>query len=822
MENFDINRFSKVFWNSKLYIVFILALSLAIGYFYSYYYVTPMYQSFATVVLVQNESLEQETPNYSSITQGDINLNKNLLSTYTKIAKSDSVLEKVIKDLELNMSSNELKDLVTIQSVNNTQVFKIGVSYEDGKMAALITNHLLEVFSKEVQSLYNMNNIYTMDLAEVAITPYNIHHTKDMAIFVIFGFILSCILVLLIYIFDTTIKSEKDIENYTNLNVLSIIPKYNTKFWKHKNELIVNEEPKSPISECFKTFRTNVMFSIGSKKFKTILVTSGFMGEGKSFVSSNLATSFANSGKKVILIDTDMRKGRIHNIFKLSNENGLSTCLSKIGTYGTSLNINEFIKESNITNLHIMTCGIVPPNPSELLSSSSMVKLLHALNKQYDIVICDGTPCMLVSDSIILSKIVDTSIIVTANKVTKLDTLTKIKKSIEMVGGNISGAIINMMDVNKKDYKNSYYYGEKKKHKYIDSSSFVHDTVLDCPLFVEDIPSISYSNKINSNQSIGNKNSDITPNEDLATLYNTIYENTKQLSELKELYKDLIHSTLKFSKENNTDAILEKLINVNSNYTNVVNAQNSEISVLHKKLDDMKNSNLTDSILNKLEYLQADYYNLVHAQSEELKTLYSKLEDINLKFESLETRAINNEVLINNLSKEVENSIFEPHNINELEHKIIKIDDYLEDSSKSDDVVIDDITKNDTISNITDEDESNDIIEPVINEIKESDTINKDLQVDIPNIIDDDVIEDIVNEVKETHTITKDLQVDLPDIIKPDLPSNSSSIVDYETVKNKQKHKRFSLFKSKEVDIIEDEPITIVSQILLNSIESVG
>lgn len=793
MENFDINRFSKTFFNSKLYITFILMLSLAIGYFYSYYYVTPMYQSFATVVLVQNENLEQETPTYSSITQTDINLNKNLLSTYTKIAKSDTVLEQVIKDLGLNMTSNELKSLVTVEAVNNTQVFKIGVANEDNEMAALITNHLLEVFSKEVKSLYNMNNIYTMDPAEIVNTPYNIHHAKDIAIFVMFGVILSCILVLFIYTFDTTIKCENDIENYTNLNVLSTIPIYNAKFGKNKTELIVNEEPKSPISECFKTFRTNVMFSIVNKKFKTILVTSGFMGEGKSFISSNLAISFANSGKKVILVDTDMRRGRIHSIFKLPNDQGLSTCISKIGTYGSSLNINDFIKESSIPNLHVMTCGITPPNPSELLSSSSMIKLLHALNKQYDIVICDGTPCMLVSDSIVLSKMVDTTIIVTANKVTKIDTLTKIKKSIEMVGGNICGAIINMMDINKKDYKNNYYYGEEKKHKYIDSSSFVHDTVLDSPLFIENEPIIERNEIGGSTEEL----KDVSPNEDFSVITSTLYENTKQLSELRQLYKDLIHTSLKFSKENNNDIIFEKFKDLKVDYTNIVNLQNSEISGLYKKLDDIKNSSLTDSILNKLECLQSDYYSLVHAQSEELKTLYNKLEDINLKFELLEARANNNETLISNLSKEIELSESNSFDIDELEHKEIQITDYLEQSTKTtpvnniDDTMYSTIT-DDLVETITDDVEENDATKPVTNEI-----------------IQDDIVEPTV---EKEPIITEEKQANIDE---------TSSAVDYETIKNNQKHK-FSLFKSKEKVIIEEEPIAIVSQILLNSIESVG
>lgn len=800
MENFDINRFSKVFWNSKLYIIFILLLSLAIGYFYSYYYVTPMYQSFATVVLVQNENLEQDS---STITQTDINLNKNLLSTYTNIAKSDTVLVQVIKDLSLNMAPTELKKLVTVQAVNNTQVFKIGVVNEDNKMAALITNHLLEVFSEEVKSLYNMNNIYIMDSAEVVNTPYNIHHIKDIAIFVILGFILSCVLVLIIYIFDTTIKYEKDIENYANLNVLSTIPIYNSKFGKNKTELIVNEEPKSPISECFKTFRTNVMFSITNKKFKTILVTSGFMGEGKSFISSNLAITFANSGKKVILIDTDMRKGRLHQIFDLPNEQGLSTCLSKIGTYGSSLNINEFINESSISNLHVMTCGIVPPNPSELLSSSNMIMLLEALNRQYDIVICDGTPCMLVSDSIVLSKIVDTTIIVTANKVTKFDTLLKIKKSIEMVGGNICGAIINMMDVNKKDYKNNYYYGEEKKHKYIASSSFVHDTVLDSPLFVDDRPITIENKEIKSNVST-TKDFVGTPNEDFSAISNTLYENTKQLTELRNLYKDLIHYTLKFAKESNNNLILEKFEDLKFDYTNRVTSQNSEITALYQKLEDIKNSDLTDSILNKLESLQTNYYNLVHAQSEELKSLYNKLEDVNLKFELLEARANNNETLINNLSNQIKLSESTSFDIDELENKVIQIADYLEQSTKNNTIehtvepAVDETVQNDTISFMTDREESK-------------------------TVINDDIVEPAIDEVTKDSIIDDEKQEGAQEpILKQDIPLDNSSVVDYKTVKNKQKHKRFSLFKSKEIDIIEDEPITIISQILLNSNESVG
>lgn len=387
----------------------------------------------------------------------------------------------MISGLNLDLRPEDLSPLVNVESVNNTQVFKISVSNANPEIAALITNYLLEAFSKEVNSLYHMNNIYVMDQAEASITPYNVHHTKDLVSFFVIGLMVSFGLVIILYLLDNTIKSEKDIEDYADLSVLSTIPIYSS---KEDVELIVNENPTSPIAECFKTLRTNVMFSVQNKELTTILVTSGCMGEGKSFVSANLAVAFANSGKKVLLVDTDMRKARVHKIFDLPNEQGLSTCLSKIASDG--VNVNDFIKESHIANLHVMTSGIVPPNPSELLSSSCMVRLLNTLNRQYDVVICDGTPCMLVSDSIILSKIVDSTVIVTASHSTKLDSLLKIKKSIEMVGGHISGAIINMMEVSGKSYQNGYYYGNHETNA-ITTTPLVHDTVLDTPLLVQDI-----------------------------------------------------------------------------------------------------------------------------------------------------------------------------------------------------------------------------------------------------------------------------------------------------------------------------------------------
>ena len=227
-----------------------------------------------------------------------------------------------------------------------------------------------------------------------------------------------------------------------------------------KKELIAQTDPKSPISEVFRTLRTNIQFMTSSKKLQVVQVTSTFPGEGKSYVASNLAVTFAQAGKKVIIIDADMRKGRLYNIFDVSPRPGLSNYLSGMdANEDEELDLSEYIQQTEIDNLLIMTAGNIPPNPSELLVSQEMKQLLEDLKEVCDVIIIDGTPCQLVSDSIILSRIVDTTVIVTAYKQTKKDVLGRIVNNIQNVGGKIAGVVINKMPVNEKKYKESYYYG---------------------------------------------------------------------------------------------------------------------------------------------------------------------------------------------------------------------------------------------------------------------------------------------------------------------------------------------------------------------------
>lgn len=242
-----------------------------------------------------------------------------------------------------------------------------------------------------------------------------------------------------------------------------------------KKEVIAHKDPKSPISEVFRTLRTNIQFMNTDQNIKTLLVTSTLPGEGKSWVASNLAVTFAQAGKKVVLVDADMRKGRQYILFDTIPKPGLSNYLSEIDVkeeINNSQDITLDLQKTEVDNLFLMPAGSVPPNPSELLVSSKMTKLLDRLKEMCDMIIIDGTPCELVTDAVVLSRIVDSTILVTAHKKTKKDVLERVIHNIENVGGKITGVVVNKIPISNKKYEQKYYYyGEETKDEKIENIS---------------------------------------------------------------------------------------------------------------------------------------------------------------------------------------------------------------------------------------------------------------------------------------------------------------------------------------------------------------
>lgn len=215
--------------------------------------------------------------------------------------------------------------------------------------------------------------------------------------------------------------------------------------------LITKLNPKSPISEQFRTVRTNLEFTSVDSVLKSILVTSSGPEEGKSSSIANLAVVYAQQGKKVLLVDSDLRKPTVHYTFRLDNLTGLSNIL--VGD--TSL--QQAISETDVANLDVISCGPIPPNPSELLGSKKMLQFIEEAGMSYDMILFDTPPVLAVADAQILANLCDGSLLVIRSKQTENDTAQKAIETLQSAQAKLLGTVLNDVEKKKSDYH--YYYG---------------------------------------------------------------------------------------------------------------------------------------------------------------------------------------------------------------------------------------------------------------------------------------------------------------------------------------------------------------------------
>lgn len=604
-ENIEINRIIDILKSKKILIAFILSLFIVLGYFYSYHYIKPEYKSTTTLLLIPNNSEESKT-----ITNSDLTLNSGLISTYSNIAKNSKVLKKVIENLNLQITESELLKRIEISIVKDTHILEISVKGSNAETVTDITKELANVFLAEIKEIYQLDNIGIVDEAQIPNAPYNISHPKDIAIFIMIGAFASFIYVMIVYIFDNTIKKDIDIERYIKVKALGNIPINVNK----KNEIVERNNAKSYVTECINTIRTNILYMNSTKKAKTILITSCTPREGKSWVSANIAASFAETNRKVLLIDADMRKGRANKIFGVDNKEGLSSYLHYItGDIKQDIELGrKYIKETQIPNLHILSNGTIPPNPSELLASSGMKELVVLLKNIYDIIIIDAPPCKLVSDSIVLSTIVDSTVLVVNAEKTKISDLKEVKKSINIVGGKIIGAILNKLKVSGKTYSKSYYYGHSnKEHTYEmkEKRIITVDEIIDRAIPVLKAKEFNIffdedkrSNKYNEESSILNyknetdKNMDkLIKNQDryLEKVANTVSDIKVQLN--TNMFQDKLKS--KKSEDYVEEAIAKKIEEL----------QQKNNEELKKEIKNITNTEELNKISEQLEKVKANY-----------------------------------------------------------------------------------------------------------------------------------------------------------------------------------------------------------------------
>ena len=642
-EYIDMKKILNIILSKKIFIALIILLSLVMSYFYSYYYKKPQYNSSVTVLLTGDEAQGEK-----QVTQTDLNLNSGLISTYGSIAKSANVLSKVIENLGLDISVQNLQKNLTVAEIKNTQFLKITVENSNPETAMKIANEISKVFVEQIKTIYNIQNINIIDTAEISNTPCNINHIKDMAIALMAGIFASGVLILILYILDDTIKSEKDIPVNLKLETIGTIPNTN----KTNNELIIETDPKSYIVECLKTTRTNILYASNINKKKAILFTSAREKEGKSFIVNNISVAFAQANKKVLIVDTNLRtpKGR-SQIFENQTGEGLSDFIKEI-TENKLENLEKakkYIKETKIPNLHILESGTIPPNPSELLSSTNMRNLLELLKSMYDLVLLDGTPSMIVSDSIALSTMVDSTILIAENKVSKINELKKTKRQIQDVGGKIMGVILNKSDVQHNKYYGKgygYYYGDGKQEK-VEKEIQVKQPIITVSEIIENARSVIEQELLN--------------------------KEVEQELETVQVVEQQQEKTVE-PKENGFKNVIKKIFSRISNIEKRLDNDNSkeQINNIYTEIDNIKNKQSLDKqeIINNINDSKTEIFESINNFKEETKAMQNDIKNlqtsnINLleNIEKLDSEKVNILEQINIL-KDNNSNMFE--NIDEL------------------------------------------------------------------------------------------------------------------------------------------------------------
>ena len=449
--------------NKKIYIIATIVLSIVLGILYTFVIKGKLYKSTSTIIVGRNAEISNETESGEKVVS-EVKVDSNLVTTYCEIMKNDIVLEDVRKNVSSDMNIKKFKNNISIKRIPDTELIEIIVVNKDSKKASDIANETVKIFSEKIKEVYKINNIYVLSKAIPSEVSFNFHPVRSIGIFTLIGIVASGVYVYVLYKLNMTIKTSDDIGEECELNELISIPSLK----KNEENLVTLSEKKSIVSERFRDLKTNIQFTnVNAKRNKILLISSSSSDEGKEFVSANLAITFAKAGKKVILIDSDMQNGKLAEMFGVPNELGFSNYLSNLDSEGIEINerINSFIKETGIKNLNIITAGNTPPNILELLESEKLDLFIKDLSVFYDLIMFNGSPVLTGPESLVLTRIANSTVIVAMTNKTRIDDINSAKNKIRNANGRIIGVVLNHAKIKKVTENKENKVNIKKERK---------------------------------------------------------------------------------------------------------------------------------------------------------------------------------------------------------------------------------------------------------------------------------------------------------------------------------------------------------------------
>lgn len=443
--NFTLERIFGILKRKLFFIILVTALAgVSIGY-YSYWTSQTIYAAKVSMYVYSDPSYVSSSN--VNVTNTEFTTAKNLVQSYMLVLKSNTVLERVIEKLNINYTVNQLRNLIDATAVENTSVFYIYVYDENPYIATEIANEIADVAPLEISRVVKSGGVEVIDHATIPMNPYySTNIIKYTLIGVIGGFALSAGLFLLFGLLDTTIRKKSEISEVFTIPILGDVPMIYDPTRKIKANKILGKETPFALMESYNRIRTNLMFTGKGEICPCFVVTSADQGDGKSLNCINLAISFAQLGKRTLLIDADLRNPSIHQQFQIDeNLVGLSQYLA-----GMTEDINYV--ETKVQDLYVLPAGIIPPNPTKLIASSRLDALLSDMKEEFEFIFIDMSPVGIVSDPILLATRVTGYILVMRANVSMMAKEKHIVKLLEQVDTDICGIIYNATNPKSSDY----------------------------------------------------------------------------------------------------------------------------------------------------------------------------------------------------------------------------------------------------------------------------------------------------------------------------------------------------------------------------------
>ena len=374
------------------------------------------------------------------------NIRRGLEARYQALVNVDNGLESAIKSLQKEALELDQLRLLYEQVESQKQEEERLFGQSQQKLNEVSLNRLLEI-----------NNIQILDKAIPSKAPVSPKIFLNAAITLLAMLVMGILVGIIMELLDISVRTQSDIEDRIGLPFLGAVPKYphSHEYAGRKAYRYILDNPHSPVTECIRTLRTTLSYLLKSETSHVLLVTSAQPQDGKTMTAINLAVASAIAGQNVVLVEADLRRPRIYEVFKVQSENGMSSVIEGRAS------VDQVLKDTGVDGLKLMPCGTIPKNPAELFQDKGFEKLLNDLRSRFDLVIIDSPPVTVVTDALIIAQYVHGVILVARSNKTPMPYLKRTRELLDGVNAPILGTVLNDMSSNSRGYYGGYYYYHK-------------------------------------------------------------------------------------------------------------------------------------------------------------------------------------------------------------------------------------------------------------------------------------------------------------------------------------------------------------------------